>query len=121
MDKEKDFLGRGENRTPLVKKQPLFSIKSDSLFRFGAFLSAGLLVVLFQLMLGLTAAWAGPPFFTDDPEPVEYKHGEFYIASQYIDGRTGKSATLPHFEFTGRSALKGEKKVPGFKWKPLSI
>ena len=22
--------------------------------------------------IGLT--WAGPPFFTDDPEPVEYKH-----------------------------------------------
>ena len=38
-------------------------------------------------LLGLAAlapgaARAGPPFFTDDPEPVEYKHGEFYIATQ---------------------------------------
>jgi len=24
-------------------------------------------------------AWAGPPFLTDDPEPVDYRHFEFYI------------------------------------------
>jgi hypothetical protein len=47
----------------------------------------------------LSTAWAGPPFFTDDPEPADYRHGEFYIASQYIHSRDGKSATLPHFEF----------------------
>ena len=26
-------------------------------------------------------AMAGPPFLTDDPEPVEYQHNELYIAS----------------------------------------
>jgi hypothetical protein len=45
------------------------------------------------------AAWAGPPFVTDDPEPVEYRHGEFYISSQYADNKDGKEGTLPHFEF----------------------
>ena len=29
------------------------------------------------------AALAGPPFATDDPEPVEYRHWEFYAASQH--------------------------------------
>lgn len=67
--------------------------------RIGSFLCMTIVVVIFPLVLGLTTAWAGPPFFTDDPEPAEYKHGEFYIASQYIHVRDGKAATLPHFEF----------------------
>jgi hypothetical protein len=51
------------------------------------------------MVFGLMAAWAGPPFLTDDPEPAEYRHGEFYMASQYINSQDGKSATLPHVEF----------------------
>jgi len=43
-------------------------------------------------------SWAGPPFVTDDPEPVEYQHGEFYIASQYANNKDGREGTLPHFE-----------------------
>ena len=41
---------------------------------------------------------AGPPFVTDDPEPVDYQHWEFYIASQ--DAKMGGdwSGTAPHFE-----------------------
>ena len=35
----------------------------------------------------------------DDPEPADYKHGEFYFASQYIHSDDAKSATLPHLEF----------------------
>lgn len=43
-------------------------------------------------------AIAGPPFITDDPEPVEYLHWEFYLASeQQIDG-ADVDATLPHVE-----------------------
>jgi hypothetical protein len=64
-----------------------------------SFLLATILAVIFPLLFGLMTTWAGPPFFTDDPEPVEYKHGEFYIASQYIHSQDGNSATLPHFEF----------------------
>ncbi len=55
----------------------------------------------FLLCLGavaLPAAWAGPPFITDDPETVEYQHGEFYIATQYANNKDGKEGTLPHFE-----------------------
>jgi hypothetical protein len=41
---------------------------------------------------------AGPPFATDDPEPVEHKHWEYYISS--ISGWQDKSwsGTMPHFE-----------------------
>jgi len=42
--------------------------------------------------------WAGPPFFTDDPEPVDYRHWEFYIASQQARDRDGVLGTAPHFE-----------------------
>lgn len=45
------------------------------------------------------AAWAGPPFVTDDPETVEYRHGEFYISSQYANNKDGKEGILPLFEF----------------------
>ena len=37
---------------------------------------------MFRALAGLpllaTAALAGPPFQTDDPEPIDYKHSEFY-------------------------------------------
>ena len=45
-----------------------------------------------------STVWAGPPFITDDPEPVGYKHGEFYVASQYMNNKDGKEGTAPHFE-----------------------
>lgn len=48
----------------------------------------------------LAAPWAtaGPPFVTDDPEPVDYQHWEFYVAS--IDQKLGGdwSGTAPHVE-----------------------
>lgn len=45
-----------------------------------------------------TAGYAGPPFFTDDPEPVELHNWEFYIAT--LDSKFGHdfSGTAPHFE-----------------------
>jgi hypothetical protein len=43
-------------------------------------------------------AFAGPPFQTDDPEPVEHKHWEIYIASQIKHDKDGDSATLPQVE-----------------------
>ena len=50
------------------------------------------------LALWALKAQAGPPFITDDPEPVEYQHWEFYVASQ--DSKLGGdwSGTAPHFE-----------------------
>jgi hypothetical protein len=58
---------------------------------------AGILFLLCHLPQ--TAIYAGPPFFTDDPDPVEYKHGELYTASTFIRDKGGSSGTLPHFEF----------------------
>ncbi len=51
------------------------------------------------LFLLAVPAWAGPPFFTDDPEPVEHLHWEVYLATQWAhDKESGTSATLPHAE-----------------------
>lgn len=42
---------------------------------------------------------AGPPYTTDDPEPVEYQHWEVYLASQnFWTGGEGGDGTLPHVE-----------------------
>lgn len=45
-----------------------------------------------------SAVLAGPPFVTDDPEPVDYQHWEFYIASQHTETVDGWSGTAPHVE-----------------------
>ncbi len=50
------------------------------------------------LLGGATKVFAGPPFVTDDPEPVDYRHGEFYLASQHVAAHDGWSGTAPHFE-----------------------
>ncbi|AFR42823.1 LOW QUALITY PROTEIN: hypothetical protein Gmet_1563 [Geobacter metallireducens GS-15] len=55
--------------------------------------------ILALAVLAPATAWAGPPFITDDPETVEYQHGEFYIASQYANNKDSKEGTAPHFEF----------------------
>jgi hypothetical protein len=44
------------------------------------------------------AAVAGPPYVTDDPEPVEPGHWELYGASQSTFARDGLDATLPLVE-----------------------
>jgi len=41
---------------------------------------------------------AGPPYVTDDPEPVEYRHWEVYFASQTDHTPDGVTGTLPHLE-----------------------
>jgi len=41
---------------------------------------------------------AGPPYVTDDPEPVEPGHWEFYLATQHSITRTSASGTAPHVE-----------------------
>jgi hypothetical protein len=51
------------------------------------------------LCLGLVAdASGGPPFVTDDPQPVDYQHWEFYIASMHSELGGDWSGTAPHFE-----------------------
>jgi hypothetical protein len=60
----------------------------------GAVIAATLCV----LSIGIGSAWAGPPFLTDDPEPVDYQHGEFYLATQYAKDKDVTAGTAPHVE-----------------------
>jgi hypothetical protein len=52
----------------------------------------------FLMSLSLRTAFAGPPFITDDPEPVEWHRWEVYISSIYEHTKGGTSGTLPHIE-----------------------
>ncbi len=63
----------------------------------GAMRSAlGLALVLAAMPL----VWAGPPFMTDDPEPIEYHHSEAYVFSTFDKGPDGeKTIAMPAFEF----------------------
>jgi hypothetical protein len=51
-----------------------------------------------MLMLGSLATLAGPPFVTDDPQPVDYQHWEVYLASIQMKSANGWSGTAPHVE-----------------------
>jgi hypothetical protein len=55
------------------------------------------LVIIF-FMTCSRATWAGPPFVTDDPEPVEPGHWETYISSTLTRDSSGRSGALPHLE-----------------------
>jgi hypothetical protein len=55
-------------------------------------------IIIFSLLIIASAAFAGPPFNTDDPQPVDFLHWEFYIASSYQFGQFDENATLPHIE-----------------------
>lgn len=57
------------------------------------------LIVLACLAGSTPLATAGPPFATDDPEPVDLHHSEFYVASQQTLTADGRSGALPAFEF----------------------
>lgn len=59
-----------------------------------------LLLITFLSLTNGKVADAGPPFLTDDPDPVHYQHWEFYISSQNVfNTRTNfATGTLPHFE-----------------------
>jgi hypothetical protein len=63
---------------------------SASMSRLLAVLTAG----LFILVIGTNPAWAGPPFLTDDPEPVDYQHGEFYFGSQFAKDKDPASGSV---------------------------
>jgi hypothetical protein len=61
-------------------------------------LAALTLAIILQLAPCLSGVWAGPPFVTDDPETVEYRHWEFYLATEYSNDRDGFSGTAPQLE-----------------------
>ena len=54
------------------------------------------LIALVYLLV--TPAVAGPPYVTDDPQPVEYRHWEVYLASLLSRDAGEWSGTAPHVE-----------------------
>jgi hypothetical protein len=62
----------------------------------------GLLLFLFGLALWGTSvapAFAGPPFRTDDPQPVDFRHWEAYFFSTLDKTRDGRATQFPALEF----------------------
>lgn len=59
-------------------------------------LKCALIAAVLLLLPGV--ALGGAPFKTDDPEVVEYKHWEFYLASYYSNDTFSKGMTAPHIE-----------------------
>jgi hypothetical protein len=51
------------------------------------------------LVLVVRDGFAGPPFRTDDPEPVELHHVELYLSSEGADAPDGGGGSLPLLEF----------------------
>jgi hypothetical protein len=67
-----------------------------SLAKF-AYPAAAMAMLYAALLPG--SANAGPPFRTDDPEPVEYQHYEFYTLSTGTHIRSDTSGLAPAFEY----------------------
>jgi len=57
-----------------------------------------LVSTLFFLAISQAYSFAGPPFNTDDPEPVGFRHWEYYLASVNTLQRGFMTGTLPHAE-----------------------
>ena len=60
--------------------------------------------IILPLVAALSAAFcttakAGPPFLTDDPEPVKYQHSEFYVFSTLLATPGATTVLAPAFEF----------------------
>ena len=56
------------------------------------------LSVIVLVAILLPKAFAGPPYITDDPEPVEYRHWEIYLASLFFKQPDAWTGTGPHLE-----------------------
>jgi hypothetical protein len=62
-------------------------------------------VLGFALMLGtISLAHAGPPFMTDDPEPLESGHSEAYIFSMVDKAPDANAMVVPAFEYNNAPA-----------------
>jgi hypothetical protein len=55
-------------------------------------------LTLLTTFIGSERAFAGPPFVTDDPEPVEFKHWEVYFFTLYNHASGGAAAQIPALE-----------------------
>jgi hypothetical protein len=57
-----------------------------------------IVIIILLIVLLQVKNLAGPPFDTDDPEPVDYLHWEFYISSIMEFQHNESNLTLPHIE-----------------------
>lgn len=57
-----------------------------------------LLLFCLIILLPNKISFGGPPFNTDDPDPVNFKHWEYYVSSINNHQQSVWSGTLPHFE-----------------------
>jgi hypothetical protein len=57
-----------------------------------------LVMFLAGLILNQFRIYAGPPFTTDDPEPVGFRHWEYYLSSMNLIQHGITTGTLPHAE-----------------------
>lgn len=61
-------------------------------------------IIVYRLLLAVLLAlpascgFAGPPFITDDPEPVDFQHWEVYISSLTLRNPIQSMGTMPHVE-----------------------
>jgi hypothetical protein len=51
------------------------------------------------LAFASAAAWAGPPFLTDDPQPLDLHHSEFYIFAARDKTTSADAVTGPAMEY----------------------
>jgi hypothetical protein len=58
----------------------------------------GLFFLCILVACSIQPICAGPPFDTDDPEPVSFRHWEYYISSINNDQSGVWSGTAPHIE-----------------------
>ena len=56
-------------------------------------------ICLLPFLLATASLWAGPPFQTDDPEPVDFRHYEFYQFGMVGSTPVETDPTGPAFEF----------------------
>jgi hypothetical protein len=56
------------------------------------------LLLIAILFISNLLCYAGPPFLTDDPVPVDYKHWEFYLSTVNTFRSLDWTGTSPHFE-----------------------
>ena len=68
-------------------------------FDSNIYLQRSRVVALLLLALSGTPAVAGPPFQTDDPEPVEYRHYEAYLFGTFDRATDSTLSQLPAGEF----------------------
>jgi hypothetical protein len=63
------------------------------------FINKRFISVIF-LTLTINLVKAGPPYFTDDPDPVHFRHWEYYLSSQnsFDTRHNSASGTIPHIE-----------------------